>query len=69
MISFWRSERRSMEVPVTGRTSKARGRLMSMSQGRRTSVEEVEELDSEDRAWLEERLKEYRELLAYLRDH
>jgi hypothetical protein len=40
-----------------------------VSQARRTSVEELEELDSEDRAWLEERLKEYRELLDYLRDH
>ena len=27
------------------------------------------DLDSEDRQWLTDRLVEYRELLAYLRDH
>jgi hypothetical protein len=27
------------------------------------------EIRPEDRAWLEERLVEYRELLAYLREH
>lgn len=31
--------------------------------------EEAVELDVEDRAWLDERLREYRELLAYLHDH
>jgi len=27
------------------------------------------DLDTEDRQWLADRLAEYRELLAYLRDH
>lgn len=31
--------------------------------------EEAVGLDAEDRAWLDERLREYRELLAYLHDH
>jgi hypothetical protein len=31
--------------------------------------EEAVELDVEDRAWLDEQLREYRELLAYLHDH
>lgn len=31
--------------------------------------EEAVEFDVEDRAWLDERLREYRELLAYLHDH
>lgn len=31
--------------------------------------EEAVELDVEDRAWLDERLREYRELLAYLHEH
>ncbi len=31
--------------------------------------EEAFELDVEDRAWLDERLREYRALLAYLHDH
>ena len=26
-------------------------------------------LDAKDRAWLDERLREYRELLVYLHDH
>ena len=29
----------------------------------------VEDLDADDRRWLEERLVEYRELLEYLHDH
>jgi len=31
--------------------------------------DEAVELDAEDRAWLDERLREYRELLVYLHDH
>jgi hypothetical protein len=31
--------------------------------------EDAVELDVEDRSWLDERLREYRELLAYLHDH
>jgi hypothetical protein len=30
--------------------------------------EDAVELDVEDRSWLDERLREYRELLAYLHD-
>jgi len=30
---------------------------------------EIVALDTEDRAWLDERLVEYRELLVYLHDH
>ncbi|MHB1498674.1 MAG: hypothetical protein ACYCXN_12290 [Acidimicrobiales bacterium] len=40
-----------------------------MSQPQGVVVEELEELSPDDRAWLDERLEEYRELLAYLRDH
>lgn len=29
----------------------------------------VQKLSPDDRAWLEERLREYRRLLEYLRDH
>ena len=29
----------------------------------------VQRLSAEDRAWLEKRLREYRRLLDYLRDH
>ncbi len=32
------------------------------------AVEDVD-LDADERAWLEERLEEYRDLLAYLHDH
>jgi hypothetical protein len=31
--------------------------------------DEAVELDVEDRSWLDERLREYRELLVYLHDH
>jgi hypothetical protein len=31
--------------------------------------DQLEVLEDEECAWLEERLREYRELLAYLRDH
>lgn len=31
--------------------------------------DESVELDAEDRAWLDERQREYRELLVYLHDH
>jgi hypothetical protein len=40
-----------------------------VSQVEPVASEEAVELDVEDRAWLEERLREYRELLAYLHDH
>jgi hypothetical protein len=34
-----------------------------------TATERVEVLDHEERAWLAERLREYAELLNYLREH
>lgn len=40
-----------------------------MSQTEPSLSEESPELDTEERAWLEERLREYRELLDYLHDH
>lgn len=41
-----------------------------MSQTQRPrSRQYVAALPSADRAWLEERIREYRELLDYLRDH
>jgi hypothetical protein len=39
-----------------------------VSQAERVDVEESI-LDADDRAWLEQRLEEYKELLAYLHDH
>ena len=39
-----------------------------MSQAERVTVEDVD-LDADERAWLEERLQEYRDLLVYLHDH
>jgi hypothetical protein len=40
-----------------------------VSQAERSLSEESIELDADERAWLEERLREYRELLGYLQDH
>jgi hypothetical protein len=40
-----------------------------VSQTERSVAEEVVELDDEERAWLEERLREYHDLLLYLHDH
>jgi hypothetical protein len=46
------------------------GRILEgVSQVERSVAEEVVELDDEERAWLEERLREYRDLLVYLHDH
>jgi hypothetical protein len=39
-----------------------------VSQAERVTVEDVS-VDADERAWLEERLQEYRELLAYLDEH
>jgi len=36
---------------------------------RRPVPESVKKLSPEDRAWLEKRLREYRRLLEFLRDH
>jgi hypothetical protein len=36
---------------------------------RRPRTEAVEKLSPEDRAWLEARIQEYRQLLDYLREH
>ena len=45
------------------------GTMAGVSQAERVTADEVDPLDADDRAWLEERLKEYQELLAYLHDH
>ena len=46
------------------------GRILEgVSQVERSVAEEVDELDDEERAWLQERLREYRDLLVYLHDH
>ena len=39
-----------------------------VSQADRVTAEDVD-LDADERAWLEERLQEYRDLLTYLHDH
>ena len=36
---------------------------------RRPPNEAVQKISPDDRAWLEERLREYQRLLDYLRDH
>ena len=36
---------------------------------RRPLKEAVQKLSAEDRAWLEQRVRDYRRLLDYLRDH
>ena len=43
--------------------------LETVSQVERSVAEESVELAGEERAWLEERLREYRDLLLYLHDH
>lgn len=40
-----------------------------MSQVEPAVSDEADGLDAEERAWLDERLREYRELLIYLRNH
>ena len=46
------------------------GTLVHVSQVERVTVEEaLSKLSADDRAWLEERRAEYRELLDYLHDH
>ena len=46
------------------------GRLVDVSQVEPVTVEEaLAKLSDDDRAWLEERRVEYRELLNYLHDH
>ena len=42
--------------------------LVGVSQAERVTVEESD-LDADDRAWLDERLEEYKDLLVYLHDH
>ena len=58
----------------TGRSWLARraanGNLEDVSQAERIAAEKVlQDLPSDDRAWLEEQLDTYRELLAYLHEH
>lgn len=43
--------------------------MPDMSQVNPTTRDQSKSLDPAVRAWLDERLREYRELLAYLRDH
>lgn len=58
------------EHPEAARSGWAdRGTLGIVSQADRVATEHVEELDADDRAWLDERLTEYSELLTYLREH
>ena len=46
------------------------GTLVRVSQVERVTVEEaLQKLSADDRAWLEERRAEYRDLLDYLHDH
>ena len=40
-----------------------------MADARQVVEEAVSVLDPDDRAWLEEQLRRYSELLAYLREH
>ena len=43
--------------------------MIRVSQLDPAAREQLEMLEDEERAWLVERLQEYRELLAYLHDH
>jgi hypothetical protein len=52
-----------MRAPEEARTN-----IGGVSQAERLP-EQLVELEPAERAWLDERLQEYRELLAYLRDH
>ena len=47
----------------------AGGTIGAMSQVEPVTNEEVAALDADERAWLDERLVEYDELLTYLREH
>jgi len=51
-----------------GAAQRIDGYDVGVSQAERVDVEESI-LDADDRAWLEQRLAEYKELLAYLHDH
>lgn len=43
--------------------------MTDVSQVDPAAEDQSESPDADERAWLEERLHEYRELLAYLHDH
>lgn len=45
------------------------GTMIDVSQLDPVAREQLEMLDAKERTWLEDRLREYRELLAYLHDH
>lgn len=45
------------------------GTMTPMSQADPASTDSFELLDPVERAWLQGRLREYEELLTYLRDH
>jgi hypothetical protein len=40
-----------------------------MSDAEHVTEAQDSDLDTEDRGWLEEQLRDYRELLVYLREH
>ena len=53
-----------------GTCGESLGTLVHVSQVEPVTVEEaLSKLSADDRAWLEERRSEYRELLDYLHDH
>ncbi len=55
-----------MEAPCPRRHGRYDGEV---SQTEPSMVDENEALDADERVWLDERLREYRELLEYLHDH
>ena len=55
-----------MEAPCPRRYGRYDGEV---SQTEPSVVDENEALDADERAWLDERLREYRQLLEYLHDH
>lgn len=45
------------------------GTIIGVSQLDPATRDQLEVLEDNERGWLEERLQEYRELLAYMHDH
>jgi hypothetical protein len=52
-----------------GDRSETLGRVSKVDRNSVSVTDALEKLTPEDRAWLEERLTEYREQLLYLHDH
>lgn len=66
--SFW--ARHGPRATNPGRSPTAvPGIMTDVSQVDPAAEDQSESPDADERAWLEERLHEYRELLAYLDDH